>query len=277
MVDVFRGGPPRHRGQHVRVNIFTASLPTGAPLNSPDWTITPADDNQPHAQPLVAQPKRGRWDEWLHTPSYVYGRSARSAVGNPDAQTMRERIYYTGSCASSGTNERLFSIGVMERVGDRWLRRDEPVLQGTSRASCVLKPKVRFLGGKWRMWYLAAPKQAGPGELPDYRIEYVDSVDGLAWSPARETFPVADNYFDAAVTDRHDGYDMIVARGPNLFATPGFPCPGLWWLGARAPSGDRPDWTADPMPHPGRRPWRGVVRGRGVRSVRPLRRHRTRP
>jgi hypothetical protein len=40
---------------------------------------------------------------------------------------------------------------------------------------------------------------------------------------------------------------MVVARGPNLFATAGFPSQGLWWLGSRKPSGDRADWTAEPV------------------------------
>lgn len=196
-------------------------------MNSPDWSITPGDDSQQDAQPLVEQPEQGRWDEWLHTPSYVYGPSAQSAVGRHDGGYMRERIYYAGSSgsgSSGGTDQRLFAIGVLERVGDRWLRREDPVLHGTTSAPCVFEPKVRFLHGKWRMWYLAAPKQAGPDESPDYRIEYVDSDDGINWSRPREVFSATDSYFDAAVTQRPAGvgYDMVVARGPDLFATPVF-------------------------------------------------------
>ncbi|MQA15845.1 MAG: hypothetical protein GEV09_17320 [Pseudonocardiaceae bacterium] len=235
-------------GSSFAVNLFTASLPSGAPLSSPDWTITTTADQPHRAQPLVELPEQGRWDEWLHTPSYVYGPSARSVTGERGIETMRERIYYTGSSgAEAGAEGRPYSIGVMERAGNTWVRRGEPVLRGTTATPCVFEPKVRFLEGKWRMWYLAAPKQAGPGELPEYRIEYVDSDDGLEWGPARETFPVTDNYFDAAVTPRHNGYDMIVARGPNLFATPGFPSQGLWWLGARLPSSERTAWTTDPV------------------------------
>lgn len=228
------------------VNLFTASLPPDAPLSSPDWTITTAVEQPHRAQPLVELPERGCWDEWLHTPSYVYAPSAVSVTGRQGTTVMRERIYYTGS-TGAGAEGRLFAIGVMERVGNSWVRREEPVVRGTAACPCVLEPKVRFLDGKWRMWYLAAPKQAAPGELPEYRIEYLDSEDGLRWGPAREFFPVGDSYFDAAVTQRQDGHDMVVARGPNLFATPGFPSQGLWWLGSRTPSGDRADWTAEPV------------------------------
>lgn len=236
-------------GNMAGVNIFTASLPSGAALNRTDWSITCTEASSQDAQPLVQQPQRGQWDEWLHTPSYVHGPSTRSALGQHDGKRMRDRIYYAGSSASSGSAERQLSIGVMERVDGTWVRRADPVLRGTTSNPCVFEPKVRFLHGKWRMWYLAAPKEPESGELPDYRIEYVDSDDGIDWSEPHETFSSADSYFDAAVTQRPDGagYDMVAARGPNRFATPGFPSPGLWWLGSRAPSGNRSSWTADPV------------------------------
>jgi hypothetical protein len=65
---------------------------------------------------------------------------------------MRERIYYTGSSDDGhGVEGRRFAIGVMERVGNTWVRRTEPVLRGTAASASVLEPKVCCLDGKWRM------------------------------------------------------------------------------------------------------------------------------
>ncbi len=61
-------------------------------------------------------------------------------------------------------------------------------------------------------------------------------------------FPETYNYFDAVVTKSvGGGYEMVVARGPNQYGTPGFPSQGMWWLSSRLPSGDRGDWTRDPV------------------------------
>lgn len=237
-----------------KVNLFSASLPPGAPLNSPQWTIT-TDPSDPHtALPLVEQPEVGRWDEWLHTPSYVRG-VALGATGNSDGGSEYcERIYYTGSSGAASSfgdsdDHRNFSIGMMEKTGDGWVRREDPVIVGTDANPRVFEPKTRYYEGKWRIWYLSAPYEAGPGELPQYRIEYVESDDGVTgWSKPKVLFPEADNYFDAVVTESGDsGYEMVVARGPNIFGTPGFPSQGLWWLSSRLPSGDRSDWTRNPV------------------------------
>jgi len=142
-----------------KVNIFSASLPPGAPLSSDAWTITTEPGDPTRAAPLVEHPEEGRWDEFLHTPSY-----ARGPAG--DATGMCERIYFTGSRSASG-DERSFSIGVLER-GDRgWRRREEPVLRGRGDRVNVLEPKVVWSRGMWRMWVMATAKEAGPDDLPD--------------------------------------------------------------------------------------------------------------
>lgn len=231
-----------------KINLFSASLPPGAPLSSTEWEIT-TDPSDPHtATPVVEQPEEGRWDEWLHTPNYVGGIDPH-APGSPAA---RERIYYTGSRGGSSVEERLFSIGVLEKTDSVWVRRDEPVLTGTTDRPCVWEPKVRYYGGKWRIWYLNGPNEAGPGKLPHYQIKYSESDDGLTgWSTPRVLFTEEDNYFDAVVTEAGGGYEiyeMVVATSPNPFGTPGWPTPhGLWWMSADAPSGERSDWSREPV------------------------------
>lgn len=111
------------------VNLYSASLPPGETLSSTRWEIT-TDPSDPHtAVPLVEQPEAGRWDEWLHTPSYARGLDPNS----PDNPTLRERIYYTGSSGATH-DDRNFSIGVMEKTESGWTRREDPVSAAKTRS-----------------------------------------------------------------------------------------------------------------------------------------------
>lgn len=228
-----------------KINLFSASLPPGAPLSSTEWTITTDPSDPRFAAPLVEQPEEGIWDEWLHTPNYVRGTDSRA----PGGPAVQERVYYTGSSGGFSPEERLFSNGVLEKKDGVWVRRDEPVLTGTADRPCVWEPKVRYYDGKWRMWYLTGPNEAGPGELPHYQIRYTESDDGLTgWSESRVLFPETDSYFDAVVTEAGGGYEMVVATAPNLYGTAGWPTPqGLRWLSAKTPSGERSDWSREPV------------------------------
>lgn len=220
-----------------RVNLFSASLPPGAPLSSDAWTITTEAGDPTRAAPLVEHPEAGRWDEFLHTPSY-----ARGPAG--DETGICERIYFTGS-QSVSEEERSFSIGVLERSGQGWRRREEPVLQGRGNRANVLEPKVLWSQGRWRMWVMATAKEAGPDDLPDYQIHYLESADGIGgWSEPQVLFDERDNYFDAVAIEAGAASEMVVARAPNMFGTAGFPSQGLWWLSSPRPSGDRADWSS---------------------------------
>lgn len=225
-----------HSGE--KVNIFTASLPEGAPLSSDQWTITTVAGDPTQAAPLVEHPE-GESDEWLHTPSYARGLAADGSVS--------ERIYYTANrCVSEG--ERLFSIGVLEREADAWCRREELVWRGFGDRVNVLEPKVMWSDGKWRMWVMATAEEAGPGDLPNYQIHYLQSDNGLVgWSEPEVLFDERDNYFDAVAIATDQRSEMVVARAPNMFDTPGFPSQGLWWLSSPSPSGDRLSWTTHPV------------------------------
>lgn len=61
-------------------------------------------------------------------------------------------------------------------------------------------------------------------------------------------FSTADNYYDAVVTEAGGGYEMVAATSPNPYGTPEWPSPhGLWWLSAKVPSGERGDWSRNPV------------------------------
>ncbi|PZG05378.1 hypothetical protein C1J01_43530 [Nonomuraea aridisoli] len=172
----------------------------------------------------------------MHTPSYV-----RAGA--------EERVYYAGRSTRAVTGRASrYAIGCLIRTPVGWRRHGPPVHTGTAERPSVLEPLVRHDEGLWRMWYLSAVGEVGRGELPDYRIEYVESEDGLTrWSTPTVLFTTEDGFFDNAVQRVGDHYEMVVARGTNLFGTADYPAQGLWWLRSARPSGDRRDWTAEPV------------------------------
>jgi hypothetical protein len=92
---------------------------------------------------------------------------------------------------------------------------------------------------------MATAKEAGPNDLPDYQIHYLESADGIGgWSEPQVLFDERDNYFDAVAIEAGAASEMVVARAPNMFGTAGFPSQGLWWLSSPRPSGDRADWSS---------------------------------
>ncbi|GAB2690018.1 hypothetical protein GCM10027089_09320 [Nocardia thraciensis] len=97
-----------------------------------------------------------------------------------------ERIYYAGRANSKhyGPGSR-YAIGVLERRGSEWVRRDAPVIVGDVRRRSVLEPSVVYADGCFRMWYLATPREIGPGERPDYELRYTQSEDGRDFSTTR--------------------------------------------------------------------------------------------
>ena len=226
-------------------NLFSASLPPGAPLSSNEWSITTSTDPR-RAMPLIEQPPLGGFDGWgLHTPSYVRGMGL-DADGEP---VQRERIYYAARSSRTVTaNRKPYSIGMLEKTPVGWARHPVPILTGIPDSPSVAEPKARYIEGRWRIWYVNTPGEVGKKDLPEYRIEYVESEDGVTgWSAPKVLFSTADGYFDAVPIPADGGYEMVVSRGGNLYSTPGFPAQGLWLLRSKTPSGDRTDWTRDPV------------------------------
>ena len=225
-------------------NLFSASLPPGAPLSSNEWSVTTGADPR-RATPLIEQPPWGGFDGWgLHTPSYVCGEDI-DANGN---SVRRERIYYAGRSSRTVTaNKKPYSIGMLKKTPAGWARHPEPILTGTPDSPSVAESKARYFEGKWRIWYVSTPGEIGKRDLPEYRIEYVESEDGMTdWSAPKVLFSTVEGYFDAVVIPVADGYEMVVSRGGNLYAAPGFPPQGLWLLRSKTPSGIRADWSSKP-------------------------------
>lgn len=270
---MFLGG--FHRG--LRNNLFSLHLPQCADLDSNEWRFDTDPENPRYAMPLVEQPPRRAWDGYgLHEPCYV-----RGWVASPSGTVERERIYYTGrSSWKSAGNTSSYAIGFLEREARGWVRYPEPVIRGSTSRPSVVGPQVRYLEGKWRIWYCATEKIPGRGELPRDRIHYAESDDGVQWSEPTVLFTDGEGYHHTAVAAIPGGYEMIVSRGHDLFETPGYPAQGLWLLTSMSPSGRREDWSRHPQPVLAPRPGSWYASGAFGPSLRydfqhgqPVRRH----
>jgi hypothetical protein len=225
------------------VRIFEARLPTGHELDSDDWRLTTMGGRSRRAAALFNPPRLGAWDSHgTHTPSYVRARPVDGSV--------LERIYYAGrSTVRNGGPRSRYSIGVAERIGGPWRRYPRPVLVGDGSRRSVFEPLVRYQDGLWKMWFQRAPHEVGRGEQPDYELCYTESADGIGgWSPPKVVFGSDEGYFDNSVQALDGGFEMLLARGSNLYGTSPYPPQGIWWVRAKSATPIRSAWTRDPVP-----------------------------
>lgn len=122
----------------------------------------------------------------MHTPSYV-----PATNGHPP------RIYYTGRSSRKhygpGSS---YAIGALDLIGGAWRRREAPLLVGAEPRTSVLEPLAVTDRGRYFLWFQANPHEIGPGELPDYELQVVESNDGLSWSQPRVFTTTAEGFFD---------------------------------------------------------------------------------
>jgi hypothetical protein len=216
-----------------RNRLYRATLPVGADVRLTGWRIDSSARGRPLA--LVPDAPRGSWDAGgMHTPCYV-----------PPHRGAPARVYYAGrrTARHYGPGSR-YSVGVLEQRPDgSWRRRRDPVLSGCADRPSALEPTVTAVGDGYRMWFLTAPHEVGPGEQPDFELRVADSADGLRWSAPRTFATREEGFFDTALHRGPDGWTMLLARGTNLHGTTPFPAQGLWAMRAQTPSADRSAWS----------------------------------
>ncbi len=211
-----------------RNRLYRATAPRGADPADGKWQISP--------RPVVSDPGPGDWDAGgMHTPSYVPAHHGRPPLLFYAGRASR-RHYGPGSS---------YSIGLLhQRPDGAWDRQPTPVLTGwDDRRRSVLEPLVVPIETGYRMWFLAAPHEVGPGEQPDFQLHVTDSVDGVSWSRPALFATREEGFFDNAVYPTASGWEMLLARGTNLHGTDPYPDQGLWIMRAASPSPIRSDWT----------------------------------
>ena len=208
-------------------NLFSATLPPGAPLSPSGWTV--ARDPSGELLPVASGDRSAPWDAGggRHCPSYVCG-------VDPATNRPIERIYYAGAADHIGGP---YSIGYLEWDGERWLDQPEPAFLAAEpwEHDSVYEPNLLFHDGLWKLWYVAGANR------DDYLVHgYAESPDGRSnWK--RTIFaPPEMKMFDFCVRPHRDAFAAVFTRVSVRGQAP--PEAGLWWCTAPAPSGRLADW-----------------------------------
>ena len=164
---------------HEAIQLFSASLPAGAPLAAQGWTLTP-DANDPTRIALLAGHDHSKaWDlkGGRHCPSYVKG-------WDPQREIWVERIYYAGGADNLWGP---YTIGCLEWDGAKWVDEPEPVFVANEdwEHGSVYEPNLIYADGKWKMWYVAG------SNLEDYLVHGICGKRGRAQQldPAQDIYP----------------------------------------------------------------------------------------
>ena len=214
------------------IQIFSASLPEGAPLSASGWALTPDADDPRKVAVLAGQERSRAWDRkgGRHCPSYVRG-------WDPDGQAWVERIYYAGGADNPWGP---YTIGYLQWDGRRWVEQDAPVFTAAEdwEHGSVYEPNLVYADGRWKMWYVAG------SNMEDYLVHgFSESADGrTGWTRHEIFFPAEMKVFDFAVTHTATGYEAVFSR-VWLGKTAAPAETGLWWCESATASSDRSRWS----------------------------------
>jgi hypothetical protein len=228
------------------IDMFSASLPAGAPLSASGWTITPDEKVPGSPAVLVGKSKSYWWDGkgGRHCPSYVKG-------WDPEKNDWVERIYYAGAAQQFMGP---YAIGYVEWDGAQWVDQAAPVFFANEywERGSVYEPNLLYHDGKWKMWYVAGANQ------DDYLVHgYAESPNGRTdWSAHQIVFAAEEKVFDFCVIPVEDGYEAVFAR-VNVGKTE-LPKTGLWWCHSKEPSPKISDWSG-PVRISNAGPWKPVL------------------
>ena len=215
------------------LNIYSASLPIGAPLSAVGWNIIidPADSSK--AQPIAGKTLSKSWDGrgGRHCPSYVRGFDPRTGK-------WVERLYYAGT---SGDFFGPYAIGFLEWDGRRWVDQPSPAFIANEEweHGSACEPNLVYDAGKWKMWYAAG------NNMKDYIVQvYSESLDGVNdWTAHQIVFSWEERVFDFNVLPMPDGtFEAVFAR-INTKGRKDLPKTGLWWCHSNSPSSRIHDWS----------------------------------
>ncbi len=210
--------------------IYSASLPAGAPLSASGWKLTRDVANE--LTPLAGQELSGAWDGngGRHCPSYVKG-------WDPHAGKWVERIYYAGAAEYLWGP---YTIGFLEWDGEQWVDQSTPAFVANEdwEHGSVFEPNLIYANGKWKMWCVAGSNQG------NYLVHgYAESEDGRTeWSHHSIFAPAEMKVFDFCVRERGNSYEAVFARVWVADSPPPAET-GLWWCSAAEPFSDLSQWS----------------------------------
>lgn len=213
------------------IELYSASLPAGAPLSADGWTIAADAEDASKPAVLVGKSRSYWWDGkgGRHCPSYVRG-------WDPEKRAWVERIYYAGAAQHFMGP---YAIGYVEWDGVEWVDQPAPSFFANEywERGSVYEPNLLYHEDRWKMWYVAGTNQ------DDYLVQgYAESPNGRTdWSAHRIVFAPEEKVFDFCVVPYGEGYDAVFAR-VNV-GKGELPKTGLWWCHAKEPSPAISDWS----------------------------------
>jgi hypothetical protein len=214
------------------IQLFSASLPPGAPLSAVGWKLTPDPGDPAKVALLAGQNASAPWDlkGGRHCPSYVRG-------WDPERAAWVERIYYAGGADYVWGP---YTIGYLEWDGSQWIDQPAPafVAQEEWEHGSVYEPNLIYADGKWKMWYVAGSNQE------DYIVHgFAESEDGRTnWSKHRIFASPEMKLFDFCVIQTQAGYEAVFSR-VWLAKSDAPPDTGLWWCDSEEPAPDLSAWS----------------------------------
>ncbi len=214
------------------IQLFSASLPEGAPLAARGWTLTPEHNHPSRIALLAKQEKSAAWDlkGGRHCPSYVKG-------WDPERAEWVERIYYAGGAENVWGP---YTIGYLEWDGAAWIDQPFPVFTASEdwERDSVYEPNLLYADGKWKMWYVAGSNQQ------HYIVQgYAESPNGRSgWTKHKIVFAPEEKVFDFCVIKTRTAYEAVFSR-VWLGKGDAPPHAGLWWAESDTASSDMSDWS----------------------------------
>jgi hypothetical protein len=214
------------------IQLFSASLPQGAPLAATGWRLTSEPGDPTKIAMLAGQTVSAPWDlkGGRHCPSYVKG-------WDPQRADWVERIYYAGGAAQVWGP---YTIGYLEWDGNHWVDQPSPVFTPNEdwEHGSVYEPNLIYADGKWKMWYAAGSNQE------DYIVQaYAESPNGRSdWTRHKIVFPPEEKVFDFCVLQTNERYEAVFSR---VWLAPTSPAAttGLWWCHGETPFSDMSGWS----------------------------------
>jgi hypothetical protein len=214
------------------IQLFSASLPAGAPLTATGWRLTPHPNDPNRVAPLATHERSKAWDlkGGRHCPSYVKGI-------DPQTGNWVERIYYAGAAENLWGP---YAIGYLEWDGSKWADQSAPIFTASEdwERGSVYEPNLIYADGMWKMWYVAGSNR------DDYLVQcFAESPDGrTGWSKHQIFIPSEEKVFDFCVRKSNTGFEAVFSK-VWLGNTPAPDTTGLWWSRCDGPSSSFSDWS----------------------------------
>ena len=187
---------------HDGIQLFSASLPAGAPLAATGWTLTPDPTIPTRIALLAGHESSAAWDlKGDATVRLMCRAGIRSAKPGSSESIMPAAPPISGDRTRSAIWNGTAINGLTE------LNPYSSRTKTGSMAACM-SPILIYADGKWKMWYVAG------SNLEDYLVQgFAESADGRSeWSKHKIFISAEEKVFDFCVIKKDKWYEAVFSR-----------------------------------------------------------------